>query len=192
MTQARAAHARHSRQLLADTAARLIVEHGIQDYALAKRKAARQLNLPEGQEMPSNEEIDAALRERQALYEPEEQGAALLALRREAMDVMDAFDRFQPALTGAVASGAISEHSLVELEISAESSKEFEQYLVNQSIEFKIQDRSGRMGYLIYAEPADVLVRLIAPELRHGSGAQRARMSRQQLARALAPTAESA
>ncbi|MBI5330827.1 MAG: hypothetical protein HZB71_09470 [Betaproteobacteria bacterium] len=190
MTRFRALHGRHSRQMLADAAARLIAEHGIQDYTLAKRKAARQLGLPEGQDMPSNEEIEAALAERQALYEPEELATVLAELRQEAMEVMEVFARFQPALTGPVATGIVSEHSLIELEISAESSKEFEQFLVNQSIEFKIQDRPGRMGYLIFAEPTDVLIRLIPPELRHAPGAPRLRMSRQQLAHALATAGE--
>jgi len=32
---------------------------------------------------------------------------------------------------------------------------------VNEDIEFKILDRHGQMAYLIYAQPADVVVRLL-------------------------------
>jgi hypothetical protein len=53
-----------------------------------------------------------------------------------------------------------SEHSLIELDLDAESSKDFEQFLINRGIEFKIQDKGGRMAYLIYSEPTDVLVRM--------------------------------
>ena len=177
---ARDARGRHARALIAELAAQFIVERGIQDYGLAKRKAARQLGLPEGQGLPSNEEVDAALILRQDLYEPEEQAETLAQLRSQALAVMRVFARFMPVLTGAVATGAVSEHSLIELEITADSSKDFEQLLVNQGIEFRIQDRGGRMGYLIYAEPADVLVRLIPAETRHAPHNGRPRLSLRQ------------
>jgi hypothetical protein len=46
-------------------AARLIVEHGLTDWTLAKRKALRQLMLPDTTAMPSNDEIEVALAEHQ-------------------------------------------------------------------------------------------------------------------------------
>lgn len=182
---ARDARVFHARASIADLAARLIAEHGITDYGLAKRKAARQLGLPEGNGLPSNEEVDAALIERQALYEPEEVAQHLAALRDQALEVMRVFARFDPALTGAVASGAVSEHSLIELDITADSSKDFEQFLINQGIEFKVQDKGGRMAYLIYSEPMDVLVRLVANEGRHIPGGSRSRLSLKQLEKLL-------
>lgn len=174
-----------ARASIADLAARFIAEHGIRDYGLAKRKAARQLGLPEGQGMPSNEEVDAALIQRQELYEPEEQAAMRSAMRHQARAVMDVFHRFEPVLIGAVASGAVSESSLIELEITDDSSKDFEQLLVNEGIEFKVQDRGGRMAYLVYSEPADVLVRLVSVEDRRNQGGVRTRLTRAQLDRLL-------
>ena len=155
------------RAQVAELAARLMAEHGLRDYAVAKRKAARQLGLPEGYGMPSNEEIDAAQAERQALFQPDEQ----------AREVMRVFGRFAPALTGAVASGVVSEHSLIELEIAQDASKDFEQFLVNREIAYKVQDRADRMAYLIYSEPADVLVHMVARDIRHAH-AQRLSLER--------------
>lgn len=177
--------AMQNRARIADLAARFITEHGIQDYALAKRKAVRSLGLPDGYSLPSNEEVDAALIYRQSLYEPEELAALLHALRQQALAVMRVFEHFSPTLTGAVASGAVSEHSLIELDIDADSSKDFEQFLVNQAIEFKIQDKGGRMAYLVYSEPTDVLVRIGAADGRHISTGVRSRLSVSQLARLL-------
>jgi len=177
------------RARIAEQAARLIAEHGIHDYSLAKRKAARQLGLPEGQSLPRNEEIDAALIDRQALYEPGERSATLDALRGQALEVMRVFERFEPVLTGGVVTGAVSEHSLIEIDLNAESSKEFEQFLLNQGIEFKIQDRGSRMAYLIYAEPVDVLVRVLAGEPHHTPGGARPRMTLSQLERMVATPA---
>ncbi len=158
-----------------------MAEHGIRDYGLAKRKAARHLGLPEGQGLPSNEEVDAALLERQSLFEPEEVAERLTALRRQAWEVMRIFARFEPTLTGAVASGAIFENSLVELEILTESSKDFEQFLVNNNIEFKIQDRAGHMAYLLYSEPEDILIRLSENEIHRPSASPRPRINLKQL-----------
>ncbi len=59
----------------------------------------------------------------------------------------------------------------------------FEQFLVNQGIEFKIQDRGGRMAYLLYAEPADVQVRLISAENHFAQNGTRPRLSLAQLAK---------
>lgn len=167
--------------MIADLAARFIAEHGIRDYSLAKRKAARQLGLPEGHGLPSNEEIDQALIERQNLYDPAEQTERLAQLRAEALEVMQVFARFNPILTGAIASGAVSEHSVVELDIQVDSSKDFEQFLLNQDIDFKILDRGGQMAYLIYAEPADVMVRLPTKDHRHAHGGYRPQLSVKQL-----------
>jgi len=180
-------HLLQNRSRIADLAARLIAEHGIQDYALAKRKAARSLGLPEGRGLPSNDEVDAALVYRLSLFEPEEQATLLLALRQQALAVMRVFAHFSPSLTGVVASGTVSEHSRIELDISADSSKDFEQYLVNQGIEFKIQDKGGRMAYLIYSEPTDVLVRIIANEGHHPPSGARVRLSLPQLEKLLPP-----
>ena len=181
----RNANLAQNRARIADLAARFIAEHGIRDYALAKRKAARSLGLPNGQSLPSNDEVDAALIYRQSLFEPEEQAALLLSLRQQALAVMRVFEHFDPILTGAAASGAVSEHSFIELELSADSSKDFEQFLVNRNIAFKIQDKAGRMAYLIYSEPADVMVRINPDEGHQSGGNVRIRLDLPQLEKLL-------
>ena len=57
-----------NRARIAQVAARLIAEHGIADWSLAKRKAARQLMLPEREALPGDDEIEAALAEHHALF----------------------------------------------------------------------------------------------------------------------------
>lgn len=178
MATPRGARSQQARARVAEVAAQFMAEHGISDYALAKRKAARQLGLTAGHTLPSNEEVDAALLERQSLFEPEEQSALLDRLRRQALEVMEVFAQFAPVLTGAVASGIVSEHSPIELEIAEADSKEFEQFLVNRDIEYKVQDRNGRMAYLVYAEPADIAVRMVAQEMRRGAHLSRDRLAR--------------
>src|SRR5215510_7849267 len=61
------------RNRIAAAAARLMAEDGLEDFALAKRKAARQLGAEDTQSLPKNEEIEAELRAYQSLYQGEEQ-----------------------------------------------------------------------------------------------------------------------
>ena len=48
---------------------RLIAEHGLSDWKVAKRKACRELGLPDHESLPGNEEVEQALRERNAALE---------------------------------------------------------------------------------------------------------------------------
>lgn len=47
-----------AREEIAELAARLIYDEGIRDYALAKRKAVKQLGLSPRTMLPTNEAID--------------------------------------------------------------------------------------------------------------------------------------
>ncbi|MBX6393464.1 MAG: hypothetical protein IRY96_08310, partial [Burkholderiales bacterium] len=75
------------RARIAAAAARLMAEDGIEDYALAKRKAARQLGASDTQSLPANEEVEAELLAYQALYQGEEQRERIRRLRAIALEV---------------------------------------------------------------------------------------------------------
>src|SRR5205807_9197714 len=57
------------RMRIAAAAARMMVEDGLEDFALAKRRAARQLGAEDTQALPKHEEIEVGLRAYQSLYE---------------------------------------------------------------------------------------------------------------------------
>lgn len=179
---------------IAQLAAQLMAEHGIRDYSLAKRKAARQLGAPDSHSLPSNDEIDAALKDYQALYLAQAHDDHVATLRRQARAVMRALARFEPVLVGGVARGSATRHADIEIEVLADSGKDFEQYLLNQDIAFKIRDKGDQMAYLLYSDPADVWVRLIPTRHRQASGRQRGetpqRLSLEQLEALLCEAAE--
>lgn len=150
-----------TRLRIAQMAAQLMAEHGIKDHALAKRKAARQLGVTTANWLPSNDEIDAELRAYVALFEPDSQAQDLAELRRQAAEVMVDLARFQPVLTGGLAQGIAAPHADIELEVYADSSKEFEQFLLNRNIEFKSEERRGGSYFTLYSEPADVMVHVL-------------------------------
>ena len=76
------------RERIAQQAARLIAEDGLQDYALAKIKAARQIGAPDTRNLPNDEEVARALRDYQALYQKDEQSERLHQLRQQALAAM--------------------------------------------------------------------------------------------------------
>src|SRR6185295_10768996 len=94
-----------TRARIAAAAARLMAEDGMDDYALAKRKAARQLGAESTHALPDNEEIEAALRTYQALYQGDEQRQRIHMLRDHALRAMQALEAFRPYLYGPVLAG---------------------------------------------------------------------------------------
>jgi hypothetical protein len=124
------------RARLAAAAARIMAEDGIDDFALAKRKAARQLGADEGQGLPGNEEIEAELHAYLALYQAEEHPDRLAELRRVALDAMSALEQFHPYLTGAVLKGLAGAYAEIELHLFPESAKELEIFFLDRNLPF--------------------------------------------------------
>lgn len=131
---------------LAYLAARLIAEDGVQDYGAAKRKAARQAGIADTQNLPTNAEIEAALRSYQALYQSAEQPAILHDLREVALRAMELLSDFRPYLTGSVLTGTATAHSDVNLQLFVDSSKDVELFLLNRGIEFATELRRVWLG----------------------------------------------
>jgi hypothetical protein len=129
---------------IAAAAARMIAEDGA-DYGTAKRKAARLIlgnQRVRGDVLPDNAQIEAEVREYQALFQGDEQSQRLLHLRQLALEVMEKFKDFAPYLTGAVLNGTASEHSDIHLQLFAESSKDVAVFLLNAGIDYEISETS--------------------------------------------------
>lgn len=121
---------------IAAAAARIMAEDGIDDFALAKRKAARQLGVEEGQWLPANHEIEAELETYRAIYQAEEHPERIRALREIALDAMRALERFNPYLTGAVLRGIAGRYAEIDLQVFPESTKDVELYLLDRGIPY--------------------------------------------------------
>lgn len=136
------------RSRIAHLAARLMAEDGIEDYATAKRKAARQAGAPDTRQLPTNDEVDAALRMHQALYQAEEHPRRLLALRRKAAAAMTALARFDPHLTGSVLSGSAGKYADINLQLYTDNAKAVEMFLIDGEIDY----RPGQMRLYVGQE----------------------------------------
>ena len=146
MTKDTSPQRRQMRELIAQSAARLIAEDGIQDYAAAKRKAARQIGVPDSHSLPSNSEVEMALRAYQELYQKDEQPARLKRLRQEALAAMQLLERFNPHLTGSVLSGTATRHSDINLQLFTDNVKEVELFLLNRGMSYETGEKRFRIN----------------------------------------------
>src|SRR5437763_14075181 len=129
-----------TRARIAAAAARLMAEDGIDDFALAKRKAAKQLGAADSQALPGNDEIEAELRAYLALYQADEHPQRVAELREIALDAMGTLERFNPYLTGPVLKGIAGPYAEIELQLFPDSTKDVEIFLLDQNIEFSTQE----------------------------------------------------
>ena len=141
-----------SRAQIATVAARLIVEHGLADWSLAKRKAARQLMLPERVALPADDEIEEALASHHALFGGEAHAATLRRQREEALAWLRELAAFDPRLVGGVAAGWATEHSDIRIELTADDSKAVELALINRDVAYRVAPGGAQQA------PAELLV----------------------------------
>lgn len=109
------------RLAVAEEAARVMAEQGIDDFLFAKRKAAERLGVVDAAILPRNTEIEAALFARQRLFSGGRHEAELADLRRSALQAMRLVADFEPRLVGPVLTGTASAHSEINLHLFAET-----------------------------------------------------------------------
>jgi CRISPR/Cas system CMR subunit Cmr6 (Cas7 group RAMP superfamily) len=134
------------RARIATAAARLMAEDGIDDFALAKRKAARQLGASDTQSLPANEEVETELKAYQALYQGEEQRARIRELRAVALDAMRSLVAFNPYLAGAVLKGIAGRYADIDLQLFTDDQKAVEMFLVNRSLAYAVSEQRHYCG----------------------------------------------
>jgi hypothetical protein len=130
-------------QELAAVAARLVVDEGM-EYSAAKRKAAR--DFGSRPELPSNEQVEDAVREHIELFCADTQPAELHALREAAQVWMGRMAEFRPHVSGAVWRGTATRLSSVHLDLYCDDPKAAEIALVNAGVHYDVGslNRPGR------------------------------------------------
>jgi len=126
-----------TRSAIAVHAARLMAQDGIENYGLAKRKAAKLLGIPDSSRMPNNDEIDVALREYQDIYRSNDQEQRIRVLREQAVRAMRELAVFDPHLTGSVLSGIAGPYAVIHLQLFADNVKAVELFLIDRKMPYK-------------------------------------------------------
>ena len=132
-------------QEIASTAARLVVEEGLA-FGQAKHRALKALGLSTRVALPSNELLEAEVRDYIALFCADTQPAELRALRETARLWMARLADFHPFLTGAVWHGWATRRCDVDLTLFCDDPKSAEIALINQNQSYEAQTVRGLHG----------------------------------------------
>ena len=130
---------------IAVTAARLVVEEGL-EYGPAKKRAAKQLGLPPRTELPDNRLLESAVREHIELFCADTQPGELRALRELALVWMDRLAAFRPHLGGAVWHGTATRLSDIYLQLFCDDPKSAELTLIDQRVDYEPRTVTGFNG----------------------------------------------
>ena len=135
----------HLRSAVAQEAARLMAEHGIQDYYVAKRKAAERYGVVDGAFLPKNTEIEAALMSYQRLFGGEQHEHSLLEQRRVALKAMQLLRDFEPRLVGSVLNGSATEHADIQLHVFSDNAEAITMHLMERRFDYDVFERRIRL-----------------------------------------------
>ncbi len=130
-----------NRALVAQEAARLIVDQGIRDYGIAKKKAAEKLNLATRGALPGNHEIEQAVADHLSLFAGDDHLEILYSLRRTALIAMQMLEEFTPRLVGPVLSGTADDNSAVNMHLFSDSPERVAFHLGDRQINFRNYER---------------------------------------------------
>jgi hypothetical protein len=136
----------HLRSAVAQEAARLMAEHGIQDFRIAKLKAAERYSVSDGALLPRNTEIEEALLSRQRLFGGTQHQRRLQEQRRVAIEAMRLLHKFEPRLVGPVLAGSATEHSDIQLHLFSDSPEAVYLHLMDQRYSYEVFERRVRMS----------------------------------------------
>lgn len=140
-----------SKQEIAATAARMVVEEGM-EYGPAKRRAVRQLGLNGRTPLPDNDLVEDEVRDYIALFCADTQPAELAALRRLALVWMERMAPFRPYLAGAVWHGTATRLSDIYIQLFCDDPKSAEIALIDHNVAYEPRTVTGFQG-----EPVEAL-----------------------------------
>jgi hypothetical protein len=139
-----------TKQEIAATAARLVVEEGL-EFGPAKRRAVRELGLSPRQALPDNDLLEKEVFDYLQLFCADTQPQELLALRQLALTWMQRLEEFRPHLSGAVWRGTATRLSDIYIQLFCDDSKQAELLLLDKEVRFEVSSVSGFRGETVDA-----------------------------------------
>ena len=130
-----------ARQVLAQEAARIIVDQGIRDYRVAKQKAAERLGVGTRGALPGNAEIEAAVVDHLQIFGGDSHADLLRLMRTAALSAMELLGDFSPRLVGPVLLGPADDNSAVNLHLFADSAEIVAMEIGDMGIQFRSYER---------------------------------------------------
>jgi hypothetical protein len=141
MGRKQTSESKRERQVVAQEAARIIVDHGIRDYRVAKQKAAERLGMNGRGSLPGNAEIEAAVSDHLQIFGGESHTDLLRLMRTAALSAMELLSEYSPRLVGPVLAGTADENSAVNLHVFADSPEVVAMQIGDMGIQFRPYER---------------------------------------------------
>ncbi len=132
------------RRDVAAEAARIMATEGQRNYRAAKRKAADRIGVSSRLALPSNREVEEALRAYQEFYGGERHTRQLEHLREIALQVMRALQPYRPRLVGPVLDGTADRHSRISLHLFNDPPEAIALHLREQGLAYREEQRRIR------------------------------------------------
>ena len=145
---------------IANATARIVVEEGL-EWGAAKRRAVKQLGLPQRTRLPDNDLVEEAVREYIELFCADTQPAELRALRQLALVWMERMQDFRPYLAGAVWQGTATRLSDIYVQMFCDDSKSAEICLIDHHVDYEPRSVTGFRGEVVDA----LSISSMSPEL---------------------------
>lgn len=130
-----------ARRVVAQEAARIIVDQGIRDYRVAKIKAAERLGLSMRGSLPRNVEIERAVSEHLQLFSRDSHADFLRTMRVAALSAMGLLSPFTPRLVGPVLHGTADANAPLNLHVFTDSAEAVALRLSELGISYRPYER---------------------------------------------------
>ncbi len=134
-------HRHRQRTLIAQEAARLMVEHGIRDFAVAKKSALSHLGLNANDTpLPRNQEIALEKQSLVDLFYSQSTSDHLHTLHQTAHQALIMLSPFSPYLVGEIVENHANQHSPVTIHLYDVSVEQVELFLHERSLPFRHEE----------------------------------------------------
>ena len=141
MGRKRTSESDRARQVVAQEAARIIVDHGVRDYRVAKQKAAERLGMSARGSLPGNAEVEAAVADHLQIFSGNSHEDLLRLMRTAALSAMELLAEYSPRLVGPVLAGTADENSAVNLHLFADSPEMIAMDIGDMGIQYRPYER---------------------------------------------------
>ncbi|MBT3918322.1 MAG: hypothetical protein HOF25_03625 [Nitrosomonadales bacterium] len=125
---------------VANLAAQMIMEEGIEDYLFAKKKAAKSLGLNENMSLPSNSQIDNAIKDFNKIFNQDVDIEFLEHFKTQALNVMSMFKNFRPHLMNQLSEGIIPKFPEIKINLFTDNLKDIEYIILNSEISYEFRE----------------------------------------------------
>lgn len=134
------------RLALTQLAAKIIAEEGVEDFLIAKRKAAERLGSYNTKNLPNNQEIQLALSDYRRLFHSNSQSKVVAEMRATALEALAFFEKFRARITGPILDSTIEPHQAIVLHLFCDSSTEIALFLLDHNIPYESKERCMKIS----------------------------------------------